>query len=39
MYAFSTTTYHGFQAVLTKEMSQKFRGLHGVVFILPDLLG
>ncbi|PVH65946.1 hypothetical protein PAHAL_1G109800 [Panicum hallii] len=36
MYAFSTTTYIGFQAVMTEEMSEKFRGLPGVVFILPD---
>jgi hypothetical protein len=26
MYAFSTTTYIGFQAVMTEEMSEKFRG-------------
>ncbi|KAK9082730.1 hypothetical protein Scep_029201 [Stephania cephalantha] len=36
MYACSTTTYNGFQAVMTEEMSEKFRGLPGVVFILPD---
>ncbi|TYK15747.1 DAG protein [Cucumis melo var. makuwa] len=37
MYACSTTTYKGFQAVMTKEESGKFRGsLPGVVFILPD---
>ncbi|XP_044980521.1 DAG protein, chloroplastic [Hordeum vulgare subsp. vulgare] len=36
MYALSTTTYVGFQAVMTEEMSEKFRGLPGVVFILPD---
>ncbi|KAI8027879.1 hypothetical protein LOK49_LG02G02836 [Camellia lanceoleosa] len=36
MYAFSTTTYHGFQCLVTEEMSEKFRGLPGVVFILPD---
>ncbi|MQL71165.1 hypothetical protein Taro_003441 [Colocasia esculenta] len=36
MYACSTTTYVGFQAVMTEEMSEKFRGLPGVVFILPD---
>nr|CAD1836907.1 unnamed protein product [Ananas comosus var. bracteatus] len=36
MYACSTTTYIGFQAVMTEEMSEKFRGLPGVVFILPD---
>ncbi|CAN6313414.1 unnamed protein product [Urochloa humidicola] len=37
MYAFSTTTYTGFQAVVTEEMSLKFRGLPGVVLILPDV--
>lgn len=26
MYACSTTTYIGFQAVMTEEMSEKFRG-------------
>jgi hypothetical protein len=26
MYAFSTTTYVGFQAVMTEEMSEKFKG-------------
>lgn len=26
MYALSTTTYHGFQAVMTEEMSEKFHG-------------
>ena len=26
MYALSTTTYVGFQAVMTEEMSEKFRG-------------
>ncbi|KAL6660591.1 hypothetical protein ACP70R_001626 [Stipagrostis hirtigluma subsp. patula] len=36
MYAFSTTTYTGFQCEVTEEMSEKFRGLPGVVFILPD---
>ncbi|XP_068648559.1 multiple organellar RNA editing factor 1, mitochondrial [Aristolochia californica] len=36
MYACSTTTYQGFQAVMTEEESEKFRGLPGVVFILPD---
>ncbi|KAL6868348.1 hypothetical protein ACP4OV_015193 [Aristida adscensionis] len=36
MYAFSTTTYIGFQAEITEEMSEKFRGMPGVVFILPD---
>jgi len=36
MYAFSTTTYTGFQAVMDEDTSEKFRGLPGVVFILPD---
>uniref|UniRef100_A0A5B6Z1I4 MORF/ORRM1/DAG-like MORF domain-containing protein n=1 Tax=Davidia involucrata TaxID=16924 RepID=A0A5B6Z1I4_DAVIN len=36
MYACSTTTYTGFQAVMSEEMSEKFKGLPGVVFILPD---
>uniref|UniRef100_A0ACD5WBL7 Uncharacterized protein n=1 Tax=Avena sativa TaxID=4498 RepID=A0ACD5WBL7_AVESA len=36
MYALSTTTYVGFQAEMSEEMSEKFRGLPGVVFILPD---
>ncbi|XP_062187765.1 DAG protein, chloroplastic-like [Phragmites australis] len=36
MYAFSTTDYTGFQAEMTEEMSEKFHGLPGVVFILPD---
>ncbi|XP_016903399.2 multiple organellar RNA editing factor 4, mitochondrial-like isoform X1 [Cucumis melo] len=36
IYACTTTTYQGFQAVMTKEESEKFRGLPGVLFILPD---
>ncbi|KAK1311133.1 hypothetical protein QJS10_CPA08g01272 [Acorus calamus] len=36
MYACSTTTYEGFQCVMSEEMSRKFEGLPGVVFILPD---
>ncbi|CAK9168272.1 unnamed protein product [Ilex paraguariensis] len=36
IYACSTTTYQGFQLECTEEMSEKFRGLPGVVFILPD---
>ncbi|KAF5195266.1 multiple organellar RNA editing factor 3 protein [Thalictrum thalictroides] len=36
MYACSTTTYQGFQAEITEEESEKFKGLPGVVFILPD---
>ncbi|KAJ6805833.1 multiple organellar RNA editing factor 1, mitochondrial-like [Iris pallida] len=36
IYACSTTTYNGFQAIMDEETSEKFRGLPGVVFILPD---
>lgn len=36
MYACSTTTYQGFQAIMTEEESEKFRDVPGVVFILPD---
>ncbi|XP_010110148.2 multiple organellar RNA editing factor 1, mitochondrial [Morus notabilis] len=36
MYACSTTTYIGFQAVMTEEESEKFHGLPGVIFVLPD---
>ncbi|KAL6964401.1 hypothetical protein U1Q18_035455 [Sarracenia purpurea var. burkii] len=36
MYACSTTTYQGFQCLVTEEMSEKFKGLPGVVFVLPD---
>ncbi|KAL0727455.1 hypothetical protein Bca4012_023548 [Brassica carinata] len=36
MYACSTTTYQGFQAIMTEEESEKFKDLPGVVFILPD---
>ncbi|XP_008218569.1 PREDICTED: multiple organellar RNA editing factor 1, mitochondrial [Prunus mume] len=36
MYACSTTTYTGFQVVMSEEESQKFEGLPGVVFVLPD---
>ncbi|KAF7148189.1 hypothetical protein RHSIM_Rhsim03G0007900 [Rhododendron simsii] len=36
MYAFSTTTYQGFQCRVTEEMSEKFKGLPGVMFVLPD---
>ncbi|KAK4254411.1 hypothetical protein QN277_009797 [Acacia crassicarpa] len=36
MYACSTTTYTGFQAVMTEEESEKFNGLPGVIFVLPD---
>ncbi|XP_010529304.1 PREDICTED: multiple organellar RNA editing factor 1, mitochondrial [Tarenaya hassleriana] len=36
IYACSTTTYQGFQAIMTEEESEKFRDVPGVVFILPD---
>ncbi|KAJ4819125.1 multiple organellar RNA editing factor [Rhynchospora pubera] len=36
IYACSTTTYNGFQVEVSEQMSEKFRGLPGVVFILPD---
>ncbi|KAK3419788.1 hypothetical protein EUGRSUZ_G00555 [Eucalyptus grandis] len=36
IYACSTTTYQGFQAVMTEAESEQFRDLPGVVFILPD---
>ncbi|KAM1092933.1 hypothetical protein ACFX19_020444 [Malus domestica] len=36
MYACSTTTYTGFQVEMSEEESQKFEGLPGVVFVLPD---
>ncbi|KAK4747584.1 hypothetical protein SAY87_014170 [Trapa incisa] len=36
MYACSTTTYQGFQAVMTEAESEQFKGVPGVVFILPD---
>lgn len=36
MYAFSTTTYQGFQCLVSEEESEKFKGLPGVVFVLPD---
>ncbi|KAJ7968042.1 multiple organellar RNA editing factor 1, mitochondrial [Quillaja saponaria] len=36
MYACSTTTYTGFQALMTEEESKKFEGLPGVIFVLPD---
>ncbi|CAN6205121.1 unnamed protein product [Urochloa humidicola] len=36
MYAFSTTNYTGFQATMTEEVAEKFYGLPGVVFVLPD---
>ncbi|XP_021773995.1 multiple organellar RNA editing factor 1, mitochondrial-like [Chenopodium quinoa] len=36
MYACSTTTYTGFQAEMDEETSQKFEGMPGVIFVLPD---
>ncbi|XP_028753248.1 multiple organellar RNA editing factor 1, mitochondrial-like [Neltuma alba] len=36
IYACSTTTYTGFQVVMTEEESEKFNGLPGVIFVLPD---
>ncbi|XP_038682712.1 multiple organellar RNA editing factor 1, mitochondrial-like [Tripterygium wilfordii] len=36
MYACSTTTYEGFQAIMTEEESEKFRDIPQVVFVLPD---
>ncbi|XP_050209801.1 multiple organellar RNA editing factor 1, mitochondrial [Mercurialis annua] len=36
IYACSTTTYQGFQAVMTEEESEKFKDINGVVFVLPD---
>lgn len=36
IYACSTTTYQGFQAIMSEEESEKFKDLPGVVFILPD---
>ncbi|KAK7302339.1 hypothetical protein RJT34_13226 [Clitoria ternatea] len=36
IYACSTTTYTGFQAVMTEEESKKFEALPEVIFVLPD---
>ncbi|XP_065872098.1 multiple organellar RNA editing factor 1, mitochondrial-like [Euphorbia lathyris] len=36
IYACSTTTYNGFQAVMTEEESERFKDVPGVVFVLPD---
>ncbi|CAK9175703.1 unnamed protein product [Ilex paraguariensis] len=36
IYACSTTTYNGFQVECSEEMSEKFKDLPGVVFVLPD---
>ncbi|KAI3803891.1 hypothetical protein L1987_32055 [Smallanthus sonchifolius] len=36
IYACSTTTYQGFQVEVSEEVSEQFKGLPGVVFVLPD---
>ncbi|PWA58672.1 hypothetical protein CTI12_AA398470 [Artemisia annua] len=36
IYACSTTTYNGFQVEVTEEVSELFKSLPGVVFVLPD---
>ncbi|CDO99683.1 unnamed protein product [Coffea canephora] len=36
MYAFSTTTYTGFQCTVDEETSEKFKGMPGVLWVLPD---
>ncbi|KAL5562850.1 hypothetical protein UlMin_032597 [Ulmus minor] len=36
IYACSTTTYTGFQCLMSEEESEKFNGLPGVIFVLPD---
>ncbi|KAH9330360.1 hypothetical protein KI387_002468, partial [Taxus chinensis] len=36
IYALSTTTYTGFQALISEELSEKCKGLPGVVWVLPD---
>ncbi|KAF5743994.1 hypothetical protein HS088_TW08G00582 [Tripterygium wilfordii] len=36
IYACSTTTYEGFQAIMTEEESEKFNDVPQVVFVLPD---
>ncbi|KAL8125551.1 DAG protein, chloroplastic [Apium graveolens] len=36
MYAFSTTTYTGFQCTVSEEVSENFKGLPGVLWVLPD---
>jgi len=36
IYALSTTTYTGFQAQISEELSEKMKGLPGVVWVLPD---
>ncbi|KAK8263227.1 hypothetical protein V6Z12_D12G029000 [Gossypium hirsutum] len=36
IYACSTTTYQGFQVLMSEEESEKFNDVPGVVFVLPD---
>ncbi|KAJ9538182.1 hypothetical protein OSB04_030915 [Centaurea solstitialis] len=36
IYACSTTTYNGFQVEVSEEVSEQFKGIPGVVFVLPD---
>ncbi|XVE93254.1 hypothetical protein REPUB_Repub01dG0174600 [Reevesia pubescens] len=36
IYACSTTTYEGFQVLMSEEESEKFNNVPGVVFVLPD---
>lgn len=36
IYALSTTTYTGFQANISEELSEKCKGLPGVLWVLPD---
>ncbi|XWS40014.1 hypothetical protein CRYUN_Cryun18bG0104000 [Craigia yunnanensis] len=36
IYACSTTTYEGFQVLMSEEESEKFNNIPGVVFVLPD---
>ncbi|KAK1417670.1 hypothetical protein QVD17_26802 [Tagetes erecta] len=36
IYACSTTTYHGFQVEVSEEVSEQFKSLPDVVFVLPD---
>ncbi|XP_004301085.1 PREDICTED: uncharacterized protein LOC101314760 [Fragaria vesca subsp. vesca] len=36
IYACSTTTYTGFQVLMSEEESEKFNGVPGVIFVLPD---
>ncbi|PRQ35769.1 hypothetical protein RchiOBHm_Chr5g0083551 [Rosa chinensis] len=38
IYACSTTTYTGFQVLMTEEESEKFNGVPGVIFVFPDSL-